>query len=395
MGDQGFLKQKPGFSTLAIHAGQSPDKWRHASVVTPIVTSTTFKQPAPAEHTGYEYGRSGNPTRNTLEECLAALDGGKHGFTFASGLGATTTIFSLLKQGDEIICCDDVYGGTNRLFRRVAAPFGIEIHFIDFSDLGLLDRTINGKTKLVWMETPTNPMLKVLDIKAVSKIVKSHSDDIILVVDNTFLTPYLQRPLDFGADIVMYSVTKYMNGHADVIMGAAVVNNDDLASKLRFLQNSMGIVPSPMDCYLVIRSLKTLALRMEHHKKSSLKIAEWLLKHPKVVEVMHPGLPSHPQHEIARRQSTGHSGVFSFRHSGGLQESRKFFSAIKVFILAESLGGYESLAELPSLMTHASVPAEQREQLGISDSLIRLSVGLEETDDLIQDLEQALDAAFK
>ncbi|XP_023946791.2 cystathionine gamma-lyase [Bicyclus anynana] len=395
MADQGFLKQKPGFATIAIHVGQDPDKWNSAAVVPPIVTSTTFKQPAPAEHTGFEYGRSGNPTRNTLEECLAALDGGKYGLTFASGLGATTSIVGLLSKGDHIISTDDVYGGTNRLFRQVVERFGIEISFLDFTKPELIDKSIRKTTKMIWIETPTNPNLKVADIAEISKKVKSHNKDIMVVVDNTFLTSYLQRPLEHGADMVVYSLTKYMNGHSDVIMGAAILNDSEIEKKLRFLQNAMGIVPSPIDCYLVNRSLKTLALRMEQHKKSSLLVAEWLLKQPKVVEIYHPGLPSHPQYDIACKQMSGHSGVFSFRHSGGLKESRKFLSSLKVFTLAESLGGYESLAELPSVMTHASVPAAQREELGITDSLLRLSVGLEDTEDLIADLDQAFAAAFQ
>ncbi|XP_041975476.1 cystathionine gamma-lyase [Aricia agestis] len=394
MAENGFLKQAPGFATLAIHAGQDPSKWKSSAVVPPIVTSTTFKQTAPAEHNGFEYGRSGNPTRNTLEECLAALDDGKYALTFASGLGTTTTIASLLSRGDHIISGDDVYGGTNRLFRQVVQRMGIEISFIDFTNIDLLTKSIQKNTKMIWLETPTNPLMKIADISTVSKIAKSHGD-IIVVVDNTFLTPYLQKPLNYGADIVVYSLTKYMNGHSDVIMGAAVVNDKDLEERLRFLQNAMGIVPSPMDCYLVNRSLKTLALRMEQHKKSSLVIANWLLKHPNVTEVMHPGMSSHKQFAVAKKQMTGHSGVFSFRHSGGLKESRKFLSALEIFILAESLGGYESLAELPSVMTHASVPAEQRAELGITDSLVRLSVGLEDTEDLIADLDQAFNVAFK
>ncbi|CAG4978103.1 unnamed protein product [Parnassius apollo] len=393
MANQGFLKQKAGFATIAIHAGQDPEKWNSAAVVPPIVTATTFKQPAPAEHTGFEYGRSGNPTRNTLEECLAALDGGKHALTFASGLGATTTVISLLNSGDHIISCDDVYGGTNRLFRKVLERLNVETTFTDFTNPQLIKDAIKENTKMIWIETPTNPLLKVIDIAAIVAIAKSHRN-ILVVVDNTFLTPYLQRPLEFGADIVLYSLTKYMNGHSDVIMGAAVVNDDVLEEKLRFLQNAMGVVPSPIDCYLVNRSLKTLALRMEKHQKSSYIIAKWLENHPKVTEVLHPGLPSHPQHEIAKKQMSGHSGVFSFKHSGGLEESRKFLSSLKVFILAESLGGYESLAELPSVMTHASVPEKQRAELGITDSLIRLSVGLEDTEDLIEDLDQAFKAAF-
>ncbi|CAH0405264.1 unnamed protein product [Chilo suppressalis] len=393
MENQGFLKQKLGFATTAIHAGQEPEKWSSAAVVPPIVTSTTFKQPAPAEHTGFEYGRSGNPSRNTLEECLAALDGGKYGLTFASGLATTTTLVALLNSGDHVLSSDDVYGGTNRLFRQVTERQGIETSFTDFTKIDKVAEAIKPNTKMIWLETPTNPLLKVVDIEAVVKVAKSRGN-ILVVVDNTFLTSYLQRPLDFGADVVMYSLTKYMNGHSDVIMGAAIVKNQELNDKLRFLQNAMGAVPSPFDCYLVNRSLKTLALRMERHRESSLVIAKWLEKHPKVTEVMHPGLPSHPQHEIAKKQTSGHSGVFSFNHSGGLKESRKFLSSLKIFTLAESLGGYESLAELPSVMTHASVPAPQRAELGITDSLIRLSVGLEDVEDLIEDISQAFDASF-
>lgn len=393
MADQGFLKDKVGFATIAIHAGQEPEKWKSAAVVPPIVTSTTFKQPAPAEHTGFEYGRSGNPSRNTLEECLAALEGGKYGITFSSGLGATTTLVALLSKGDHIVCSDDIYGGTNRLLRNVVARQGIETTFTDFTNIKNIENAIQENTKMVWIETPTNPLLKVADIAAITAAVKNYGN-ILVVVDNTFLTSYLQRPLDFGADIVMYSLTKYMNGHSDVIMGAAIVNEPEIEQKLRFLQNAMGVVPAPFDCYLVNRSLKTLALRMARHRTSAFTIAKWLEQHPKVVEVLHPGLPSHPQYEIAKKQTSGHSGVFSFKHSGGLEESRKFLSSLKVFILAESLGGYESLAELPSLMTHASVPAQQRLELGITDSLIRLSVGLEDTTDLIEDLDQAFKAAF-
>lgn len=394
MAHNGFLKQKPGFATIAIHTGQEPEKWKSAAVVPPIVMSTTFKQPAPAEHTGFEYGRSGNPTRNTLEECLAALDGGKHGFTFASGLGAMSTVVMLLSKGDHIVSIDDVYGGTNRLLRQVVSRMGIDCTFTDTTVPGNLEKSIQKNTKMLWLETPTNPNMKVVDIAAAVKTAKSLGD-IIVVVDNTFLTPYLQKPLDFGVDIVIYSLTKYMNGHSDVVMGAAVVNDDVIAEKLRFLQNSMGIVPSPFDSYLVNRSLKTLALRMERHKESALVVAKWLESHPKVIEVMHPGMPSHKSYNITKKQTSGHSGVFSFKHSGDLKESRKFLSSLKVFTLAESLGGYESLAELPSVMTHASVPEKQREELGITHALIRLSVGLEDVEDLLADLDSAFKAAFE
>ncbi|XP_018571790.1 cystathionine gamma-lyase-like [Anoplophora glabripennis] len=384
---EGYLPFPKGFSTSAIHHSQEPEQWDSWAVVTPLVTSTTFKQHGPAEFKKYEYGRSGNPTRNVLENVLAKLDNGKYGLTFASGLGATTTLFGLLQSGDNILVGDDVYGGTNRLFNKVGARFGLEITLIDLTDLQNLEKSIKPNTKVVWLETPTNPTLKVIDLKAASEITKKHN--IILVVDNTFVTPYLQRPLDFGADLVLYSLTKYMNGHSDVVMGAIITSNKDLYEKLKFLQNAMGVVPAPFDCYQVLRSLKTLAIRMERHHENSLAIAKYLEQHPKVDKVLHPCLPSHPQYELTKRQSSGHSGVFSFYIKGGLEQSRTFLKALKVFTLAESLGGYESLIELPCVMTHASVPPELRDTLGISDTLIRLSVGIEDAEDLIADMEQA------
>uniref|UniRef100_A0A2M4CUD7 cystathionine gamma-lyase n=1 Tax=Anopheles darlingi TaxID=43151 RepID=A0A2M4CUD7_ANODA len=386
----GFLLQPKGFSTKAIHVGQDAEQWNSRAVVPPISMSTTFKQSGPAQHAGFEYGRSGNPTRDVLERCLASLDNGKFGLTFASGLGATTTVITMLKSGDHVVAGDDLYGGTNRLLRNVAMKMGIEIDFIDLTNLEQVEQAIKPNTKLFWMETPTNPLLKVIDIKAVSEIAHKRPG-IVVVVDNTFLSAYLQRPLDLGADVVMYSLTKYMNGHSDVIMGAMVTNDEQIYERLKFLQNATGIVPSPFDCYLVNRSLKTLALRMERHKSNSLAIAQFLEGHPKVERVLHPGLPSHPQHELAKRQTYGHSGIMSFYIRGGLEEASVFLKALHVFTLAESLGGYESLAELPSVMTHASVPLEQRVTLGITDALVRLSVGLEDSDDLIGDLKQALE----
>ncbi|XP_055843912.1 cystathionine gamma-lyase [Episyrphus balteatus] len=387
-----FKSQPKGFATKAIHAGQSADQWTSMCVIPPIVTSTTYKQDGPAEHRGFEYSRSGNPTRNVLEKCLASLDNAKHGLTFSSGLGANTAILTMLSSGDHIVISDDVYGGTNRLFRQVGARLGLEPTFVDPTDMKALSESIRSNTKLVWIETPTNPLIKVVDIEAVSKLVHERSKDIIVAVDNTFLTSYFQRPLELGADMVVYSLTKYMNGHGDVVMGAVTLNDDDLHKRLRFLQNATGIVPAPFDCYQVNRSLKTLSLRMEQHQKNALEVAKFLESHPLVDRVLHPALPSHPQHKLALRQTYGYSGVFSFYLKGGLEESRKFLKSLKTFTLAESLGGYESLAELPSVMTHASVPAEQREKLGISDSLIRISVGLEDSDDLIADLGQALKA---
>jgi cystathionine gamma-lyase len=341
---------------------------------------------------GFEYSRSGNPTRNVLEECLAALDNGKHALTFASGLGTQTAIISTLKTGDGIITGDDIYGGTNRLFRNLAVNMGIEVEFVDLTDLKNLEKAIKPNTRLVWMETPTNPVMKVIDIKGVADIVHSKTKA-FLVVDNTFLSAYFQRPLDLGADVVMYSLTKYMNGHSDVVMGSISTNNEELYEKLKYYQNATGIVPSPFDCYMVNRSLKTLSLRMERHFQNSLAVARFLEAHVKIEKVLHPALPSHPQHKLALSQTFGHSGIMSFYiKDANLEKSSDFLKALKVFTLAESLGGYESLAELPSVMTHASVPDAQRAELGINDKLVRISVGLEDVQDLINDLDKALAA---
>ncbi|CAH1099774.1 unnamed protein product [Psylliodes chrysocephalus] len=385
--DDGYLPYPKGFATSAIHHSQEPEQWDSMAVVAPLVSSTTFKQHGPANFKQYEYGRSGNPTRNVLENVLAKLDNASYGLTFSSGLGAITAIAGLLKSGDNIIVGDDVYGGTNRLFNKVFSNFNIEVTLIDLVDISNLEKAIRPNTKLIWVETPTNPTLKVVDVRAASAIAKKHN--IIMAVDNTFLTPYLQRPLDLGADLAVYSLTKYMNGHSDVIMGSISTNDHALYEKLKFMQNAMGIIPSPFDCYQVNRSLKTLALRMKQHRTGGMVVAKYLETHPRVEKVLHPGLPSHPQHALFKKETSGHSGVFSFVLKGNLDDSKKFLSSLKVFTLAESLGGYESLAELPSIMTHASVPPELRKTLGITDSLIRLSVGLEDVEDLIGDLEQA------
>lgn len=379
-----------GFSTRAIHAGNEPAQWNHRSVVPPLVMSTTFKQNAPGDYNGYDYGRSGNPTRNVLEKCLAAIENGKHGLAFASGLGALTAISGLLHSGDHVISGDDIYGGTNRYFRKCLTNQSIELSFVDMRDIENVLAALKPNTKMVWLETPTNPLLKIADIKAIASILKSKRPDIIFAVDNTFLTCYFQKPLEFGADLVVYSLTKYMNGHSDVIMGAVITNRDDIAQQLYFLQNAMGIVPSPFDCSMVNRSLKTLELRMKQHMKNGLAVAKFLEKHPLVEKVIHPYLPSHPQHELALKQTTGHSGMVSFYIKG---DSSKFLTALKVFALAESLGGYESLAELPCIMTHSSVPEAIRDELGITSKLIRLSVGLETEEDLLADLKQALEAS--
>lgn len=387
MSGDNFLPLEEEFSTFAIHEAQEPEQWSCMEVVTPISTSTTYKQKGPADFTKYEYSRSGNPTREVLEKVIAKLENGKYGFCFSSGLGANTTLLGLLKTGDHILCINDVYGGTNRLFSKVASRFGIETTFSEI-EAESFQKNLKPNTKMIWIETPTNPTLQVCDIRKVSEISKKHN--VILVVDNTFLTPYFQKPLMLGADIVVHSLTKYMNGHSDVVMGAIITNNENLATELKFLQNAMGVVPSPFDCYQVLRSLKTLALRMKQHSDSSLVIAKYLEFHPKIEKVLHPGLPSHPQYELTKRQTSGHSGIFSIYIKGNLNASKKFLQSLKVFTLAESLGGYESLAELPSVMTHASVPAEQREKLRITDNLIRLSVGLEDVGSLVLDLEQAL-----
>lgn len=387
-----FRKQPNGFATKAIHVGQEPDQWNSMCVIPPICLSTTYKQDGPGEHRGFEYSRSGNPTRNVLEKCLASLDGAKYGLTFSSGLGATTTVLSMLSNGDHIIVGDDVYGGTNRLIRKVASRLGIEFTFVDPTNLMEFEASFKPHTRLVWVESPTNPLIKVADIEAISQICRRR-ENIVLAVDNTFLTSYFQRPLELGADLVCYSLTKYMNGHTDVVMGGITLNCDQLYDQLKFLQNAVGIVPSPFDCYQVNRSLKTLSVRMEQHQKNALAVATFLESHPFVEKVIHPALPSHPQHHIALKQTYGYSGVFSFYIRGSLEQSKAFLKALKVFTLAESLGGYESLAELPVIMTHASVPAEDREKLGITDSLIRLSVGLEDVEDLVNDVQSALKSA--
>merc|ERR1712212_255614 len=392
--DMAYRDNDKHFATKALHAGQEPEQWNSMAGVPPISLSTTFKQDAPADFKKYEYGRSGNPTRDVLEQCLASLDGAKHAMTFASGLAATTALTHILSAGDHIVSMDGVYGGTNRYFRKCASRMGIETSFVDATNPENVAAAIKPNTKMVWVETPTNPTLKVVDIRAVADITKKH-EDIFLVVDSTFLSSYFQRPLELGADIVMHSLTKYMNGHTDVIMGAACTNSDELGEKLRFLQNAIGPVPSPFDCFLVNRSLKTLKIRMEEHQKNALIVGKWLEKHPSVISVRHPGLPSHPQHELVKRQCYGHSGIMSFYIKGGLEESKNFLSALKVVTLAESLGGYESLAELPYLMTHASIEESERIAYGITNNLIRVSVGLESPEDIIADLDQALAAAMK
>jgi cystathionine gamma-lyase len=382
-------KHRHGFGTRAIHAGQHPDPTTGA-VMTPVYLTSTYAQSAPGEHKGFEYSRTQNPTRFALEDCIAALEGGKHGLAFASGSAATDTVIHMLQAGDRVVCMDDVYGGTQRQFRRVWSHHGLSFDFVDLSNLDMARRAITAGVKLVWVETPTNPMLKLVDIAAVAEI--AHQAGAIVVVDNTFMTPYFQRPLSLGADVVMHSTTKFLNGHSDVVGGALITSDDAIFERLKFLQNAVGGVQGPMDSFLVLRGLKTLHVRMERHAQSGAAIAAWLEKHPKIERVVYPGLESHPQHALAKKQMTGFGGMITAFIKGDLEASRRMLSACRLFALAESLGGVESLIEHPAIMTHASVPPEKRAELGISDTLIRLSVGIEDLEDLKADLDQALSA---
>ena len=373
--------------TKAIHAGQHADPV-HGAVMTPIVLSSTFAQESPGKHKGYEYSRSGNPTRKAFEDCAAALEGGTHGFAFSSGLGASTTVLHTQKPGDHILCGDDVYGGTFRLLDKVMKPLGFDTTFIDMTDAAKVRAALRPTTKMVWMETPTNPLLKIFDIAAVAEIAQKAG--IPLVVDNTFATPFLQRPLDLGATIVVHSTTKYLNGHSDVVGGLVVTSHPELAERIGFLQNAMGAVPSPFDCYLVLRGLKTLGVRMRQHVESARILADRLEGHPAVEKVIYPGLKSHPGYELAARQMKGPGGMISAVLKGGVEPARRMLERLQIFACAESLGGVESLAESPAIMTHASIPAEVRAAIGISDGLVRLSVGIESVEDLWDDIENAL-----
>ena len=378
-----------GFATKAIHAGEEPDFRDGATgdVVVPIHLSTTFARRKVTEPTGgYEYTRSLNPTRKALESKLAALENAKYGLAFSSGLAAETTVLlSLLKTGDHIVAFDDLYGGTKRLLNHVFTSY--EVSYADATDVSLVEKALKPHTRLVWIESPSNPLLKLSDIKAIAEL--SHKHGLILVVDNTFLSPYFQKPLDLGADIVVHSSTKYIGGHSDVLGGAVLLNNSDYYERIQYHQNAVGAVLPPFDSYLTARGIKTLAVRLEQHQKNALAIAHFLQKHPKVKKVIYPGLEGHPQHELAKRQATGFGGVLSFEIKGTIGDAEKFLEKLQIFALAESLGGVESLIELPSLMTHASVAKEIREQIGITDTLIRVSVGIEDVNDLIADLEQA------
>lgn len=375
------------FETRAIHAGCEPDSGTGA-IMTPIFQTSTYVQESPGKHKGYDYSRTHNPTRTALEKNIASLEEGKYGLAFSSGMSAISTITQMLNAGDHIICSDDVYGGTFRLFDKVLKKFNLEFDFIDLTSLQSLERYIKNTTKLVWLESPSNPLLKLIDIEATVRIARSRG--IVTVVDNTFATPFFQKPLKLGADIVMHSTTKYLNGHSDVIGGALVMNDQELYNKLQFLQNAAGGVPGPFDCFLVLRGIKTLAIRMERHAENAIKIAQFLESHPNVRKVIYPGLSAHPQHELAKKQMTGCGGIVTFFIKGGLEAARKFLERVKVFSLAESLGGVESLIEHPAIMTHASLPKEVREKIGITDELIRVSVGIENVDDLIDDLKQAI-----
>ncbi|MBI3977450.1 MAG: cystathionine gamma-synthase [Chloroflexi bacterium] len=379
-----------GFATRAIHVGQEPDPTTGA-VVVPIYATSTYAQSDIGQHRGYEYSRTGNPTRTALEACLASLEGGRFGLAFASGLAAEDCIMHLLPAGAHTICTSDVYGGTYRLFERVLRPAGQDFTFVDATDPANVARAMNDRTALVWIETPTNPLLHLVDIAAVAEA--AHRRGAALVVDNTFMSPYFQQPLALGADIVVHSTTKYLGGHSDVIGGAIVTNDEAFYQRLKFLQNAVGGVPGPFDSYLVLRGLKTLALRMRQHEANALTIARFLEIHERVERVIYPGLPSHRQHELARKQMRGFGGMLSFEVAGGLEAARSVLKRTRLFTLAESLGGVESLIEAPALMTHASMPREVRQQIGVADGLIRVSVGVEDVDDLTADLAQALVAA--
>lgn len=377
------------FNTKTIHGGQHPDPATGA-VMPPVYQTSTFAQKSPGVHGGYEYSRAANPTRTALENALASIENGTRGLAFSSGLAATDCVLKLLKPNDEVIAMDDLYGGTYRMFSKIYQEFGIKFHFVDMNDLDKFKSLINENTKLVWVETPTNPLMKLADIEAVAKITKEKN--LLFAVDNTFATPYLQRPLDMGADIVMHSATKYLGGHSDVIAGALIVKNEQLGEKLHFAQFATGGTLGPQDSYLVLRGIKTLHLRMQRHCENGEKVANFLSNHPKVKAVYYPGLESNPFYDIAKKQMQGgFGGMVSFTFESGKKEDAiKFLESVRVFTLAESLGGVESLANHPALMTHASIPEDKRKEIGITDDLVRLSVGVEDAEDLLEDLRQAL-----
>lgn len=376
------------FGTKAIHSGQEPDPTTGA-IMTPIYQTSTYVQESPGKHKGYAYARGKNPTRTALEKCIAGLENAKYGLCFSSGMGASDAIIKLLRSGDEVIATDDLYGGSYRMFEKIFSPFGIKFHYVNMGDPNNIKNFINEKTKMLWVETPTNPTMKIIDIVSCSKIAKEKK--LILVVDNTFASPYLQNPLDLGANIVMHSVTKYLGGHSDVVMGATCTNDDQLQEQLAFIHNSCGATPGAMDSFLVLRGIKTLHVRMERHCFNGRKIAEFLKAHPKIDKVYWPGFPDHPNHEVAKKQMKDYGGMISFTMKGNqMEEAFKVASGMNVFSLAESLGGVESLIGHPASMTHASIPKAEREKSGVVDSLLRLSVGIEDIEDLIADLKRAL-----
>ncbi|WP_313581633.1 cystathionine gamma-synthase [Chishuiella sp.] len=378
------------FNTKTIHGGQHHDQSTGA-VMTPIYQTSTFAQKSPGKHNGYEYSRGENPTRSALENALASIEGGVAGFAFGSGLAAIDGVLKLFNPGDEIIAMDDLYGGSYRLFTRVYAKYGLKFHFVDMTNIDAVVELINDNTKMVWIETPTNPLMKVVDIKAVNDAVKAKKSDLLVAVDNTFASPYLQRPIELGADIVMHSATKYLGGHSDLVAGAIVVNSEELAKDVHFNLFATGGILGPQDSYLVLRGIKTLAVRMDRHCSNGMKVAKFLENHPKIAHVYYPGLENHPQHEIAKKQMKDFGGMVTFTLTSGKKEDAfKILENLSVFTLAESLGGVESLANHPATMTHASIPAEKRAEIGITDDLIRLSVGIEDIDDLLEDLEQVL-----
>ena len=377
------------FSTRAIHAGQEPDPTT-GSVMTPIYQTSTYAQAGLGENKGFEYSRSGNPTRAALESCIAALEEGTYGLTFASGMAAETAILSLLSAGDHVVSCDDTYGGTYRIFERVMRRYGVEASYVAARKLADYEKAIRPNTKMVWLETPTNPLLGLIDIQKVAAI--AHAKKLLVVVDNTFASPYFQQPLKLGADIVVHSTTKYINGHSDVIGGALVTSNEEVYQSIKFYQNAAGGVPGPFDAWLTLRGIKTLAVRMRQHEANALEVARFLHEHPRVEKVYYPGLPSHPDYELAKRQMSGFGGMVSFQLKGTYDDVAQMVRRFRVFALAESLGGIESLVCHPASMTHGSIPRDIREARGLTDTLLRLSVGIEDIDDILNDLEQALDA---
>ncbi len=385
-------EKKLKFNSKTIHGGQKPDKayGAYGAVMPPIYQTSTYAQTTPGGHKGFEYSRSGNPTRAALESSFASIESGNYGLAFASGLAAMDAVIKLLNPGDEVVSTNDLYGGSYRIFKQIFEKYGIVFHFVDMQDVSEIENKVNPNTKLIWVETPTNPMMNIIDIKAVSNLAKRN--DILLAVDNTFATPYLQRPLEIGADIVMHSATKYLGGHSDVVLGALIVKDKDLADRLYFIQNASGAVCGPMDSFLTLRGIKTLHLRMQRHCENGKVIAEYLKQHPKIEKVYWPGFEEHPNHAIAREQMHDFGGMISFTPKvGTFEEAVRIVEQLQIFTLAESLGGVESLAGHPASMTHASIPKEEREKSGVVDSLIRLSVGIEDASDLIADLEQAIE----